>query len=251
MEYNPSYAEYRRIVEKIAETGRAKTFEAAAKVDDFIILRHDVEFSLESAVSMAELDAIAGLESTFFIQIGSEAYNPFSEEGQRIIAIIAALGHHIGLHYRQANIPHAQQEREIKQQAEAMENVLGVQVKAFSCHRPKSDTAYEKLSVPGMLNAYGEHFFTRTDTPEEAEVKYISDSKCKWRWGYPDAKTLAAHNRVQVLIHPFSWSAFGAPAAKRLRNIQQERMDAIREAMVTEFNPLEGGRHERLKELEI
>ena len=127
----------------------------------------------------------------------------FRSENVVLLRRIAILGHQVGLHYRQGRENDAD---EISRQAKYLSETIGFPVTSFSVHRPKAGSEYEKIEVPGLINAYGREFFTRTDNPEKAEVKYISDSKFRWNYGYPSAELLAKHDRVQVLVHPFQWA---------------------------------------------
>ena len=64
-----------------------------------IILRHDVDCSLELALKIAEIENHLGIDSTFFILFHLELYNPFSPSASKIINQILKLVHNIGLNY--------------------------------------------------------------------------------------------------------------------------------------------------------
>lgn len=203
MEYINTYDEYREICRRIARTGRAMSFSEATGAQEFIVVRHDIEFSVEKALPMAEIEASEGLKATYFVQIGNSSYNALDDGNRDALREIRSMGHDIGLHFRQTGRPLQWDEEDIRAQAAALRLVLDVPVLSFSCHRPHGD--YDKLEVRGLCNAYGPHFFERTDHPERATVKYISDSNLRWNWGYPDDETLYSYDRVQILTHPFSW----------------------------------------------
>ena len=57
-----------------------------------LILRHDVDLSLEAAVALAEVEAEAGAWSTWFLMTRSVFYNLASAEGERTIARLRELG---------------------------------------------------------------------------------------------------------------------------------------------------------------
>ncbi len=54
-----------------------------------LILRHDVDLSLEAAVALAEVEAEAGAWSTWFLMTRSVFYNLDSAEGEAAIARLA------------------------------------------------------------------------------------------------------------------------------------------------------------------
>ncbi|MDE2978956.1 MAG: hypothetical protein OXU63_15750 [Acidobacteriota bacterium] len=91
---------YREILERITSTHRTFSFgeaaplgEALLDVERFVLMRHDVEFSLDAALTMARADHDAGVRSTFFVQIGSD-YNLFeADEGFFDTRIRAASPH--------------------------------------------------------------------------------------------------------------------------------------------------------------
>ena len=190
----------RRILQRVKETGRLCDFADAE--EDFIVLRHDVEFSLDKAVEVARIEHEMGIEATYFVQVGNESYNPFSDRSKAIIDEIRGYGHKIGLHYRWGEHPY----EEIVRQSKFLEWAIGARIDRYSTHRPQAWQNYEENLVPGMINAYGSRFFERTDHPETARVKYMSDSRYTWRFGFPDEENLKA-KRVQILIHPFQWES--------------------------------------------
>ena len=60
MNYKPSYDEYRKILKNIKASGKLMDYKDALNADEFLILRHDVEFSLERAYRMAQIEACEG-----------------------------------------------------------------------------------------------------------------------------------------------------------------------------------------------
>ena len=63
-----------------------------------LLLRHDVDLSLDAAVTLAELEAGAGAQATYFLMTRSVFYNLASPEGERALARLRELGHRVGLH---------------------------------------------------------------------------------------------------------------------------------------------------------
>ena len=70
----------------------------AEPVPGVVILRHDVDLSLEAALVMAELEAEEGAWSTWFLMTRSVFYNLASAEGARAIARLRELGHRVAHH---------------------------------------------------------------------------------------------------------------------------------------------------------
>ena len=63
-----------------------------------VILRHDVDLSLDAALRMAELEAEAGAAATYFLMTRSEFYNLDAPSGVEAIERLRELGHRVGLH---------------------------------------------------------------------------------------------------------------------------------------------------------
>lgn len=67
--------------------------------DKTIIMRHDVDMSLNKALEFAKLEYDNNIKSTYFVLISTNFYNVFSKESRDILNEIRALGHDIGLHF--------------------------------------------------------------------------------------------------------------------------------------------------------
>src|SRR5437868_14121160 len=63
-----------------------------------LLLRHDVDLSLDAALTIAELEAEAGAQATYFLMTRSVFYNLSSPEGEQALSRLRELGHRIGLH---------------------------------------------------------------------------------------------------------------------------------------------------------
>ena len=67
-----------------------------------LILRHDVDLSLEAALALAELEAGVGVSSTWFLMTRSAFYNLDSPRGAHVLARLRELGGRIAHHARLA-----------------------------------------------------------------------------------------------------------------------------------------------------
>lgn len=203
MTFNNTYDEFKKIIADAMNSRKVADYKDAPLRSEFLILRHDVEFSLEKAYTMAKIESSLGAQASFFVQLENNSYNPLSDENQWFLHEISSMGHHIGLHYRQKGIHCENEAKAIKVQAVILGNMIGRRIDRFSCHKPYGN--YNQIEVDGMINAYGASFFDRTDHPETAKIKYISDSNLQWNYGYPDRETFKKHKRIQLLIHPYGW----------------------------------------------
>lgn len=208
-----SYDDYREIIAIIQESGRAKTYPEAMGSDDFIIMRHDVEYSVERSYALSCVESDMGFCSTWFFQITNNTYNPFSRTTKGLIYRMKEAGHTIGLHYALDGETDMERVREqIPVHLRIMSEMLGFKVDQFSIHRPPREALAADFKYPGIYNAYQDEFFTFADEVSEStklEVKYMSDANHIWRYGYPDRDNILGHKKVQILTHPFAWCREG------------------------------------------
>lgn len=176
-----------------------------------LLLRHDVDLSLEAAVELAELEAEAGAQATYFLMTRSVFYNLDSPVGERALERIRGLGHRVGLH---AVHPHRTPD-------DRFDPVL-------AWHNP--DAEYMRAPVDGVVNVMQDGFFD----PD----RYRSDSNQQWRHGCPHEELArGAFDWLQLLTHPEIWAYPGATMretmlamldadrAVRLEHLREDRID--------------------------
>ena len=162
-----------------------------------ILLRHDVDLSLDAALRMAELETEAGAAATYFLMTRSEFYNLDSESGVSAVEWLRSLGHQVGLH---AVWPHVDRDGRFDP--------------ALAWHNP--DAEYMREPVEGLVNVM--------EAPW-ADV-YRSDSNQHWREGCPHEELRAgAFERLQLLTHPEIWVYPGVT----MRETMLAMLDAERE----------------------
>lgn len=228
MDYRPSYNEYKKILEDIKVSGKLMDYKDALNADEFLILRHDVEFSLERAYRMAQIEEIGGVFSSYFVQITNNSYNAISMQNRKLIKEMSNMGHKIGLHYHLNGITDPLKTRDgIRDQIRIMSEMCEMPIDRFSIHRPVREVYYNSIPIDGVINAYSPEFFTLTEEggivkEEELEVKYIADSRHRWNYGYPDIDTLQRNKKIQLLIHPDFWSDKGYDAERNFEKLIEE-----------------------------
>jgi hypothetical protein len=165
-----------------------------------LILRHDVDLSLDAALTVAEAEAEEGAWSTWFLMTRSVFYNLASKEGEHAIVRLRELGHRVAQHavYPDADVD------------ERFDPVV-------AWHNP--DPEFMKAEIPGAINAMSETFFD----PEH----YRSDSNQHWRHGCPHEQLAGGEFAwLQLLIHPEIWAFEG----KTMRESMESFLDADRAA---------------------
>lgn len=92
-----SYARFAETLQALGHAGRRFVTLGALDGDGAIALRHDVEWSLEDALALAEREADLGVRATYFIRADGMAFNPWTPASRALIAKIASLGHEVGV----------------------------------------------------------------------------------------------------------------------------------------------------------
>ena len=177
---------------------RFATFDTAPARGD-LLLRHDVDLSLDAALRLAELEADAGATATYFLMTESVFYNLASNEGSAALAHLRELGHRVGLHAVYPNI----------ELDERFDRVV-------AWHNP--DPEYMSAPIDGALNVMQDGWF---DPPT-----YRSDSNQRWRFGCPHEELRAgSFPWLQLLTHPEIWVYPGSTMGQTMRAL----LDAERE----------------------
>ena len=164
-----------------------------------VLLRHDVDLSLQAAVALAEVEAELEAPATYFLMTESVFYNLASREGERALERLRALGHRVGLH---AVHPRAELDGRFDP--------------VVAWHNP--EPSWMSDAVDGVTNVMEPRFFV----PEQ----YRSDSNQRWREGCPHEELARGEFEwLQLLTHPEIWVYPG----RTMRETMLAMLDAERE----------------------
>ena len=240
-----SFYDYREILRVVKETGLNATYEEALNRDSFIILRHDVEYSVERAYALSKVEESMDMRSTFFFPWTNNSYNILSRKNRDILTDMHERGQHIGLHFALNGMTDMELIRSrIKQEIDMLSDMLGFKITSFSIHRPSPDVLAENIKLPGIINAYQDEFFSFDPNAKPDSVlpiKYMSDANHIWRYGYPDEETIKAHKKVQILTHPFAWTKKGYDNLENYKTLVNEKYVELIDSIDNEckdFGPL-------------
>jgi hypothetical protein len=163
-----------------------------APAEGSVLLRHDVDLSLDAALRMAELEHGAGATATYFLMTESVFYNLDSTEGVAAIARLHELGHRVALHAVYPNAP----------RDDRFDPVV-------AWHNP--DPGYMHAPLPdGRINVMQEPWFD--------PATYRSDSNQHWRSGCPHGDLRgSAFPWLQLLTHPEIWAYPGETMGQTMR----------------------------------
>jgi len=191
---------YRELLDAARAGGYRFAFFDREPAPGDLLLRHDVDLSLDAALTLAELEAEAGAHATYFLMARSVFYNLASPEGERAITRLRELGHRVGLH---AVYPRLELD-------DRFDPVV-------AWHNP--DPEFMGEPVDGAVNVMQPGFFD----PDH----YRSDSNQHWRSGCPHAELESGgFEWLQLLTHPEIWAFDGAT----MRATMETMLDADRAA---------------------
>ena len=222
-----SFDDYKEIIRIIKSTDRYMDYHKALTSDKFILMRHDVEYSVERAYELAKVESSMDFTSTFFFQWTNNSYNILSRKNKDLIKDMHERGHTIGLHFALNGMTDMEQIRkQIVKEIDILNSMFEFKIDTFSVHRPSKDVLRENIKLPGIINAYQDEFFTfaenvTEDTP--VSVKYLSDANHIWRYGYPDEKNILENDKVQILTHPFAWCKKGYDNFENYKSLIKEK----------------------------
>lgn len=226
-----SFEDYREIIEIIKDSGRYASYQEALGRDEFIIMRHDVEYSVERAWALSRVEDSCDFKSNYFFQWTNNSYNILSQKNRGILTDMHERGHKIGLHFALNGMTDMQLVRDrILQEMDMLGNMLGFEIDSFSIHRPSPDVLRENIKFPGITNAYQDEFFSfdpKAGPNSVLPVKYLSDANHIWRYGYPDEETISENSKVQILVHPFGWTKKGYDNFNNYRTLIDEKYDEL------------------------
>ncbi|MGF9697920.1 hypothetical protein [Paenibacillus sp. MABNR03] len=234
-----TYKEYGEIIQRLRDTGLPflDYKEITEETKSFVILRHDVEFSLSRAHKLAYFESNhLDIKSSYFIQISNNCYNPFSEENIKIIRDILRMGHRVGLHYHlPKNSTHNIVEG-IKKEIGIFSNFIETTVDRFSFHRPTKVVLSLDIKIDNLINSYASRYFNYCSdnnliNTNKSKIFYLSDSQHKWKFGYPNTEMLEGVERVQILTHPYSWSEMGGGSDDNFENLFVEKKQELMNSM--------------------
>ena len=190
-------------------------------INGALVLRHDVDFCLESACRLAEVEADAAVSSTYFVLLRSPFYNLYSPEAQEFCQTIMRAGHTIGLHFDPQSVVSNDLETAVRHECEILSEIIGKYVQVFSFHRPTANKVDFTRRFPGLVNAYEPRFFN--------EIAYCSDSRGAWHYGHPlNHEAIARGASMQLLTHPIWWVYNGATPVEKLEAFLLDRQTSLR-----------------------
>ncbi|MBS28077.1 MAG: hypothetical protein CL566_04015 [Alphaproteobacteria bacterium] len=213
-------------------------YDAVAPNARHLVLRHDLDMSIDAAVTTAEIEAELGVAAHYFVLLRTEMYNPWSDHGRRQLDRIAELGHEIGLHLNASLYPDdaAALDRAAAEECSVLATLTGRPVEMISFHRPSSALLGRPDDIAGRSHSYQPRYFH--------DIGYCSDSRGAWHHGHPfDHAAVGEGRALQLLTHPIWWDRDTArdPVAA-LDYFRAERDNVLMHALADNCEPYRAAR---------
>lgn len=232
-------ASYRSLLQTLHAHGyRSASFHDFEPQRADLILRHDIDLSLDLAVRMGAIDAELGWRATFFVLLASEFYNAASASGRAALRALRNQGHEIGLHFDAA--VYADDDAVLADAARRecllLADIIDAPVRVTAFHRPS--TCYPRFLgmrglFAGLPHAYEPRFFS--------ETAYVSDGAGYWSHGAPLSHAAVTQRRgMQLLTHPYLWLLPGADRDARIASFLQRRQQQLHAEAARNFRGYAG-----------
>lgn len=218
---------YRALLDSFDEHGyRVRGFVDMDPHRAHLILRHDLDMSVQAARPIAEIEANRGLCAHYFVLMRTEMYNPWSKRSRADLLALADLGHRIGLHFDAALYPDSfvSLDEACRLECDALEQLLGQTVEMVSLHRPAKALLGLDKALGGRPHVYQPRWFEH--------IGYCSDSRGAWVHGHPlRHAAVDAGRALQLLTHPIWWTGAARPPVDKLTMFVDSRTRLLRDEL--------------------
>ncbi len=236
-----TYDSYVSLLHMLSETGYLiKGYHEQEYSEPCAILRHDIDYSIEKALVVAEIEQKEGVSSTYFVLVSSDLYNPLSRKYRDEIRHIISMGHEIGLHFDEGAYSDRCNDNIIgliKKESAILSEIANQEIRVVSMHRPSKKTLESYYEIPGMVNSYGRKFFD--------DFKYLSDSRMRWREPIEEIVAGRIFERLHILTHCFWYGNKVESMRIRILNFLSEankdRYDSMNDNFTNLQNVVERG----------
>ena len=233
---NFTYSEYIELLNILKSNRVNLTFrewdKLNAKPNSFFLLRHDIDYSLTSALEMAKIENSIGIKATYFLLMSSNNYNLLSEEYCNIPKQLIELGHEVGLHYdvqaiyKRDKINFTEQ---LELEIDILSKLSNKKITSIAMHNPSIYGKDPFKNIANYINAYNEEL--------TQNISYYSDSCGAWRDNaYYSFMNNKLPNKLQLLIHPIFWSKNNTNRWIQYENFLENKINKLKKEKIDIFN---------------
>lgn len=222
-----TYLAYEKLIRQLEDKGyKFCDYINYKEKNKVVILRHDVDTSLNKALEMTKLENSLGVSAYYFVLLSTDFYNINSEKSLKILKEIRQLGGKIGLHFDEKKYNLKLKEDYIKYinyELDILSRILEEKIDIVSMHRPSKDFLEMDLEIPNVINSYQKKFFN--------DFKYVSDSRMNWRENIEEIID-SEYSQLHILTHPFWYS-------KKIESMEEKLEQFLKLAIKERYESLE------------
>ena len=174
---------YKEIIELAKDKGYTIT-STIGYLDELkkpLLIRHDIDFSLEYAYELANIEYDLGIQTSYYVYLHAPTYNALAPDSMKMIEAMYKMGHEIGLHY--------DSRYSMSHESDIVSGIIRKGIYSYSQHCP---TLTKKETYQALID------------PFDLGLKYISESGRNWREGCL-CQHLGKDKRLHVAIHADWW----------------------------------------------
>jgi hypothetical protein len=162
------------------------------KITQGLINRHDVDWSLEDAYNLSQLEQDNGINSTYYIRLNSDLYNPKSKKNRTILKKMNNF-FEIGLHFDSSIYDKKNIKKGFFQEMNILTDIIEDKIYTFSDHMPRT-FGYIDPYIKNVISAYNKRIFVKRN--------YLSDSRYDYKKNFSDYVDLSKKKVIYLLTHP-------------------------------------------------
>ena len=194
----------------------------------FILMRHDIDLSLKSALKIAEIENSLKIKSTYFIRTNG-IFNVFSGKNSAIVRKISELGHEIGIHYDSDITVKKDFVKEMMEIKRDIEKIIKKRIFGTSLHKVKKSGIKNEINKLNFAEEYLNDLELEYDAYSDIfirKMKYISDSARTWREGCMCGH-IKKEDKFCILTHPIWWSSATTSLVTLIEGIVKENNNQL------------------------
>lgn len=185
---------YERLLRRLVDAGCA--FVGFDDREAGVVLHHDVELSLDRALTMARLETTLRIRGTYFLPIDAPVHDVSTVRFDRSVRTLARLGHDVGLQFDprrhwEERPSQSALESKIDEERRGLQRLLGESVDVVSFRRPPEWA--REVELDGFVNA--------TRPPAIDDYRVFDDREFRTE----DPFEGSIPERFQLVVHPGLW----------------------------------------------
>ena len=182
-----------KLISKISKVKTYSVLDALkTKITKGLINRHDVDWSLDDAYNLSQLEQDNGINSTYYIRLNSDLYNPKSKKNRIILKKMKSF-FEIGLHFDSTIYDKKHLKKGFFQEMNILSDIIEDKIYTFSDHMPRT-YGYTKPFSKNVISAYNKKIFVKRN--------YLSDSRYDYKKNFSHSVEMSKQKLIYLLTHP-------------------------------------------------